>query len=98
MSFHTDSYKQIRERIIKTWPAWSRKVYNSRFAVSAHAEKIPEEYRTSSTPVWTHYDSLISKTPEELAEWLCEAAGWLPLYEGKAHPILKWLKSPMEEE
>ena len=46
----------------------------------------------------TNYDLLISKTPEELAEWLSDVAGWLSAYEGKVHPILKWLKSPVEEE
>lgn len=31
-------------------------------------------------------------TDEELAELLCDIAGWLPMYEGKMHPILDWLK------
>ena len=46
----------------------------------------------------TNYDRLISKSPEELAEWLSDVAGWLSGYEGKVHPILKWLKSPVEVE
>lgn len=40
----------------------------------------------------TNYDRIISKSPEEMAEWLCDIAGWLPEYEGRMHPILEWLK------
>lgn len=40
----------------------------------------------------TNADRIRAMTDEELAEWLVEVAGWLPMYEGKAHPILKWLK------
>ena len=36
-------------------------------------------------------DRIRSMTDEELAEWLCDIAGWLPMYEGKMHPILDWL-------
>ena len=50
------------------------------------------------TPVVTNYDQIINKTPEELAEWLSDVAGWLSDYEGKVHPILKWLKSPVEDQ
>jgi hypothetical protein len=50
------------------------------------------------TPVVTNYDQIINKTPEELAEWLSDVAGWLSAYEGKVHPILKWLKSPAEDQ
>ena len=45
----------------------------------------------------TNYDLLISKTPEELAEYLSDIAGWISEYEGKAHALLKWLKEPVEE-
>ena len=40
----------------------------------------------------TNADRLRNMTNEELAEWLCDIAGWLPMYEGKMHPILDWLK------
>lgn len=42
-------------------------------------------------------DKIRAMTDEELAEWLVEVAGWLPMFEGKAHPILKWLKQEAEE-
>ena len=45
----------------------------------------------------TNYDTIVSKTPEELAQWLCDVAGFLSMYEGKAHGILKWLKEEAEE-
>lgn len=50
------------------------------------------------TRVVTNYDQIIGKSPEELAEWLSDVAGWLSAYEGKVHPILKWLKSPVEDQ
>lgn len=37
-------------------------------------------------------DRIRAMSDEELAEWLCDIAGWLPMYEGKMHPILDWLK------
>ena len=37
-------------------------------------------------------DRIRAMTDEELAGWLCDIAGWLPMYEGKMHPILDWLK------
>lgn len=40
----------------------------------------------------TNYDTIVSKSPEELAQWLCDVAGFLSMYEGKTHAILKWLK------
>ena len=40
----------------------------------------------------TNADKIRSMSDEELAEWLCDIAGWLPMYEGKMHPILDWLK------
>ena len=40
----------------------------------------------------TNADRIRSMTDEKLAEWLCDIAGWLPMYEGKMHPILDWLK------
>jgi hypothetical protein len=42
-------------------------------------------------------DRIRSMTDEELAEWLCDIAGWLPMYEGKMHPILDWLKEEAKE-
>ena len=45
----------------------------------------------------TNYDQIISKSPEELSEWLSDVAWWLSAYEGKVHPILKGLKSPVED-
>ena len=41
---------------------------------------------------FTNADRIRAMTDEELAEWLCDIAGWLPMYEGKMHPILDWLK------
>ena len=41
-------------------------------------------------------DKIRSMTDEELAEWLCDIAGWLPMYEGKMHPILDWMKEESE--
>lgn len=69
---HSEIYKRIRDNIIRTWPAWKRKIYNSCFAVSAHAEKLPEDDRTRSTPVWTNYDRLVSMTPREMASWFAK--------------------------
>ena len=45
----------------------------------------------------TNADRLRRMTDEELAEWLCDIAGWLPMYEGKMHPILDWLKEESEQ-
>ena len=45
----------------------------------------------------TNADRIRAMTDEELADWLVEVAGWLPMYESKAHPILKWLKQEAEE-
>lgn len=45
----------------------------------------------------TNYEKLISNTPEEMAQWLCDVAGWLPAFEGKAHAILEWLKTEAEQ-
>lgn len=42
--------------------------------------------------VKTNADRIRAMTDEELAEWLCDIAGWLSMYEGKMHPILDWLK------
>lgn len=97
MNMHSEIYKRIRDNIIKTWPAWKRKIYNSCFAVSAHAEKLPEDNYTKSTPVWTNYDRLISKTPEELAEWIssnCTGDG----YGNSTVEWLDWLTSPVAKE
>ena len=55
-----------------------------------------EEWKQKNPPIQrkpvTHYDLVHAMTAEELAEWLCDIAGWLPMYEGKMHPILDWLK------
>lgn len=45
----------------------------------------------------TNYDSIIRKTPDELALWLSDIAEWLPHYAGKAHAILKWLEQEATE-
>lgn len=47
---------------------------------------------TTTPPSFTNADRIRQMTDEELAEWLCDIAGWLPMYEGKMHPILDWLK------
>jgi hypothetical protein len=36
-------------------------------------------------------------TDEEIAQFLSDIAGFLPMYEGKVHPILKWLKQEAPE-
>ena len=106
---HSEIYKRIRDNIIKTWPAWKRKVYNSCFAVSTHAEKLPEDDRTRSTPVWTNYDRLIAMNLDELAFELA-VNGCPTIYpkcpakkdpEGHSNCVkywLDWLKSPVEEQ
>lgn len=48
-------------------------------------------------PVITNSDRIRSMTDEELAEWLSEVAGWIAPYEGRVHPLLEWLKAPVEE-
>ena len=57
----------------------------------------PTEYerREEPKPI-TNADRIRAMTDEELAEWLCDIAGWLPMYEGKMHPILDWLKQEAE--
>lgn len=62
---------------------------NSLHEAFLRVAKLPAvgEYRTA-----TNADRLRSMSDEELAEWLCDIAGWLPMYEGKMHPILDWLK------
>lgn len=42
-------------------------------------------------------DRIRAMTDDELAEWLCDIAWWLPMYEGKMHPILDWLKQEVKE-
>ena len=107
MNMHSEIYKRIRDNIIRTWPAWKRKIYNSCLAVSIHAEKLPEDDRTRSTPVWTKYDRLISKTPEELAELLSHVC--CPYFLGENVDCnveskgcyacwISWLKSPVGVE
>lgn len=59
--------------------------------------------RAMSTPIWTNYDRLISKTPEELAKYYakriarcygCEAMTEDDCFECQ----LDYLKNPVEEE
>lgn len=50
-----------------------------------------EDYEPIVKPK-TNGDRIRAMTDEELAEWLCDIAGWLPMYEGKMHPILDWLR------
>lgn len=42
-------------------------------------------------------DHIRAMTDEQLAEWLCDIAGWLPEYEGRMHQILEWLKEEATE-
>lgn len=44
----------------------------------------------------TNADRIRQMSDEELAEWLSEVAGWISPYEGRVHPLLDWLKSPVE--
>ena len=46
----------------------------------------------------TNADRIRAMSDEKLAEWFVEVAGWLPMYENKAHPILKWLKQEVDNE
>lgn len=39
-----------------------------------------------------NYDRVHAMNEEELAQWLCDVAGWLPTFEGRVHPILEWLR------
>lgn len=104
MNIHSETYKRIRDNIIRTWPAWKRKIYNSCFAVSAHAEKLPEDDRTRSTPVWTNYDRLISKTPEEMARFIasqrrdCYHCPVIKCVDTCKVSWLNWLKAPANKE
>lgn len=54
-----------------------------------------EDYHSRSKR--TQGDRIRSMTDEELAEWLCDIAGWLPMYDGKMHPILDWLKEEVAQ-
>lgn len=54
------------------------------------------KWNALNTKPVTNADRIRSKSDEELAEWLCDIAGWLPMYEGKMHPILDWLKEEAE--
>ena len=94
MNMHSEIYKRIRDNIIRTWPAWKQKIYNSCIAVSAHAEKIPEDDRTRSTPVWTNYDRLVSMAPNEMALWFAKTFG----DEGDYNMWMKFLCAPADKE
>ena len=37
-------------------------------------------------------------TDEEIAQFLSDIAGFLSMYEGKVHPILRWLKQEAEND
>lgn len=56
----------------------------------------PTEYEAKPKPI-TNADRIRAMTDDELAEWLCDIAGWLPMYEGKMHPILDWMKQEASE-
>lgn len=45
----------------------------------------------------TNADRIRAMSDEELAEWLCDVAGWLPAFEGRVHPILEWLRQEAVE-
>ena len=104
MNMHSEIYKRIRDNMIRTWPAWKRKIYNSCFAVSAHAEKLPENDRTRSVPVWTNFDWIKSLSVEKLASVLtddwCEIVCGSPCgCDGKCEEkTLSWLKAPVDKE
>ena len=46
----------------------------------------------------TNADKIRSMTDEELAQYLSDMAYWLSLYEGKAHPILRYLREEAANE
>ena len=52
--------------------------------------------RGTVKPKQTNADKIRSMSDEEMAEWLCDISGWLPMYEGKMHPILDWLKQEVK--
>lgn len=58
--------------------------------------RIIKKHMNQSKPI-TNADRIRSMSDEQLAEWLCDIAGWLPEYEGRMHPILEWLKEEATE-
>lgn len=58
----------------------------------AKQDKLEPDCQHCNQPCVTNADRIRAMTDEEMAAWLCEISGWLPLYEGKEHPILKWLQ------
>ena len=53
----------------------------------------------ASTPVITNYDSLISKTPEEMANALASVETGVNTYgDDVYYHWLSWLKSPVDKE
>lgn len=62
------------------------------------SKETPTEYFPKRPPKpITNADRIRSMSDEQLAEWLCDIAGWLPEYEGRMHPILEWLKEEATE-
>ena len=62
------------------------------------SEETPTEYFPKRPPKpITNADRIRSMSDEQLAEWLCDIAGWLPEYEGRMHPILEWLNEEATE-
>lgn len=45
----------------------------------------------------TNYDRVHAMNEEEFAQWLCDIAGWLQMFEGRVHPILDWLRQEVDE-
>ncbi len=72
-------------------------VYCKRFLLHMEKQEDASRCRDFIPKPKTNADRIRSMTDEELAEWLCDIAGWLPMYEGKMHPILDWLKEEAKE-
>lgn len=79
--------------------------FDEQMVVEAANRTLDEfEYKGKTIRAWadtlTHpksnADRIRAMTDEELAEWLCDISGWLPMYEGKMHPIMDWLKQEGE--
>lgn len=51
-----------------------------------------------SMPVFTNYDRIVSKTPEELADYLWSVKKYDRPYDKHISSWLRWLKAPADKE
>lgn len=68
------------------------KIYNCKNADWCARDFNPKSEEPKCFEQLTHYDRVHAMNEEELAQWLCDVAGWLPTFEGRVHPILEWLR------